>query len=356
VERKIIHVDMDAFYASVEQRDRPELRGKPVVVGGPPDSRGVVAAASYEARKFKIRSAMSSAKAARLCPHAIFVPPRFSLYREVSHKLLSILREATDTVEPLALDEAYLDVTENKLREPSATKIAVYLKSRIRGQLGLTASAGVAPNKFLAKLASEMRKPDGLVVIPPSRIEETVRALDIEKLWGVGPATAKKLRARGWNNTEDLRRLSPESLVTVLGKFGAFVHGLAHGRDERLVHAERTAKSRGAETTFEKDILDVDLLEARLRDLSERVARDLVKKNRRAKHVCLKLRYADFSTLTRSKTLAVATEDVEMLHGIAAVLLRTATEAGKTPVRLIGISVSGFDAELEPDQLSLPIA
>jgi DNA polymerase IV len=356
--RKIIHIDMDAFYASVEQRDFPELRGKPVVVGGPPDSRGVVAACSYEARKFKIRSAMSSSKAARLCPQAIFVPPRFSVYKEVSQKMMAILREASDTIEPLSLDEAYLDVTQNKLQEPSATKIAMYLKARIRGQLSLTASAGVATNKFLAKLASDMRKPDGLMVIPPERVEEIVRDLDIEKLWGIGPATARKLRARGWNTTADLRRLSRESLTAVLGSFGGFIHGLARGEDSRLVCASREMKSRGAETTFERDLLDLEKLENKLKELSERVARDLIKKNTSARQVCLKVKYSDFSTVTRSKTLPERTDSGDRIFDTARQLLRAATEAGQRPVRLIGVSVSGFTAgeqAAESDQLSLPI-
>lgn len=356
VERKIIHVDMDAFYASIEQHDNPAYRGKPIIVGGTPDSRGVVAAASYEARAFKVRSAMSCAKAARLCPQAIFVPPRFTRYREVSQKMMAILREATDQIEPLALDEAYLDVTENKLQESSATRVAVYLKSRIKGQLGITASAGVAPNKFLAKLASEMQKPNGLVVIPPSKIEETVRELDIEKLWGIGPATASKLRARGWNTTADLRRLSPEILSSVLGKSSSFIFRLAHGEDTRLVHNDRELKSRGAETTFEKDTQNLEELEENLLRLTERVTRSLSKLELFGRTITLKLRYSDFTTLSRSKTLESGTQDTTLVYEIARGMMRHTTEAGKRPVRLIGVSVSGFDAPQEPDQLSLPIS
>lgn len=346
---------MDAFYASIEQRDNPELRGKPIIVGGTPDSRGVVAAASYEARRYKVRSAMSCAKAARLCPHAIFVPPRFSAYREASEKMQSILREVTDTIEPLALDEAYLDVTENKLQEPSATRLAMYLKARIKGQLKLTASAGVAPNKFLAKLACEMRKPDGLYVIAPHEVEEAVRELDIEKLWGVGPATAAKLRERGWNTTADLRRVSLPELSKVLGSSAGFLQGLAFGNDPRKVVADREAKSRGAETTFEKDVLQLDELEAGLRKLVQRVAHALVRNELVARTLCLKLRYSDFSTITRSRTLRTASNDGILFEAEAIDLLRSGTKAGQIPVRLIGISASGFGAPETSPQLTLPI-
>jgi len=353
--RKIIHIDMDAFYASVEQRDNPALRGKPVIVGGSPDSRGVVCAASYEARKFKVRSAMSCFKAARLCPQAIFVPPRFPVYVEVSRKLREIFGEVTDLIEPLALDEAYLDVTTNKIDEPSATKIAGYLKARIRGQLGLTASAGVAPNKFLAKLASEMKKPDGLCVIAPHQIAAAVAKLDIEKLWGVGPATAEKLRARGWNTTEDLRRLRPEDLAAVLGKLGPFVYGLAHGEDSRLVQANREAKSRGAETTFSKDVLEVPELEEALRGLAARVAESMTKRELFGRQICLKVRYSDFTTITRSQTLSQGSQDADCFWETAKDLLASATDAGRVPVRLVGISVSDFGAPQDNednDQLS----
>jgi DNA polymerase IV len=353
--RKIIHIDMDAFFASIEQRDNPALRGKPVIVGGPPGSRGVVAAASYEARRFQIRSAMPSTKAARLCPAAIFVPPRFARYREVSERIQRIFREVTDKVEPLALDEAYLDVTENKFQEQSATTLAVYLRSRIKGQLQLTASAGVAPNKFLAKLASEMRKPDGLFTIAPHQIAEIVAALDIEKLWGVGPATAAKLRAKGWNTTADLRALRPEHVCQVVGSQGKFLWHLAHGRDIRAVVTERETKSRGAETTFSSDVVDIEVLSERLTKLVERVTESVTKAALYPSHISIKLRYADFSTITRSLTLKNPTQDRETLAQAALSLLQSGTEAGKRPVRLIGVSLSGFEQPLEEAQLVLPL-
>jgi DNA polymerase IV len=352
--RKIIHVDMDAFFASIEQRDNPALRGKPVIVGGSPQSRGVVAAASYEARQFKIRSAMSCFEAARLCPHAIFVRPRFSRYQEVSGKLHRILREVSDCMEPLGLDEAYLDVTENKLGEKSATKLGRYLKARIKGQLQLTASAGVAPNKFLAKLASEMKKPDGLFVIGPDDIEATVRCLDVEKLWGVGPATAAKLRGRGWNTTEDLRRQSIAELCSVVGSQGRFLFGLAHGLDPRPVSGSREMKSRGAETTFAQDTLDTEALKATLLTLTQRVSDGLQKKGVKANSLTLKIRYSDFSTITRSTTLSTATSECSVFYELAQQLLHHSTQAGKRPVRLIGISVAGFKETAPSLQLIFP--
>ncbi len=353
--RKIIHVDMDAFFASIEQRDNPALRGKPVIVGGSPDSRGVVAAASYEARQFKIRSAMSCSQAARLCPEAIFVRPRFSRYQEVSAQFHRILREVSDCVEPLGLDEAYLDVTENKFKEASATKLGWYLKARIKGQLQLTASAGVAPNKFLAKLASEMKKPDGLFVIGPNDIETVVRRLEIEKLWGVGPATAAKLHAQGWKTTEDLRRQSVLELCRAVGSQGRFLFDLAHGVDCRAVAALREMKSSGAETTFAEDSCDVDSLAATLLALAKRVSAGLEKKGGpKASVVTLKLRYSDFSTITRSTTLATPTSESATFFECAEKLLRHSTEAGKRPVRLIGISVGGFKETAPSLQLAFP--
>lgn len=345
---------MDAFFASIEQRDNPALRGKPVIVGGSPESRGVVAAASYEARKFKIRSAMSCSQAARLCPRAIFVRPRFSRYQEVSAGFHRILREVSDCIEPLGLDEAYLEVTQNKFGEISATKLAGYLKARIKGQLQLTASAGVAPNKFLAKLASEMRKPDGLFVIRPKDIEHVVHRLPIEKLWGVGPATAAKLHAQGWATTEDLRRQTVHELCKTVGSIGRFLFDLAHGIDSRPVASSRELKSRGAETTFAEDTLQIDSLLATLRALTKRVSDSIENKQLKATSVTLKLRYSDFSTITRSATLASPTAESGVFFDCAEKLLKHSTDAGKRPVRLIGISVAGFK-EPEPSfQLNFP--
>lgn len=351
--RKIIHVDMDAFYASVEQRDQPGLRGKPVVVGGDPKSRSVVCAASYEARRFGIRSAMSCAKAARLCPQAVFIEPDFSKYSAVSRQIHAIFDSVTELVEPLSLDEAYLDVTDNRLNEPLARTIAVHVKERIRKETGLTASAGVGPSKFIAKIASDLRKPDGLVVIPPEKVMEFVERLDVEKLWGVGPATAKRLHDLGIWTTSDIRRAGLAEMERALGGFGTFLHGLAHGIDPREVNPERESKSSGSETTFEKDVLDRDVLLATLSELADSVAKDLQKIKRPGRTVTLKLRYADFTTITRSRTLKKFVDSAEIIAEVASRLLIEGTDAGSRPARLIGVSVSNLWSENEPEQLWL---
>src|SRR5919201_966412 len=239
--RPIVHVDMDAFYASVEQRDDPSLRGKPVAVGGQPNQRGVVAAASYEARRFGVRSAMSMAKAVRLCPSLLIVPPDFARYQNVSNAVFAILREVTPLVEPLSLDEAYLDVTENAWGDPLATSVARRLKQRIRAETGLTASAGVAPNKFLAKIASGWQKPDGLTVISPERVEGFLQQLPVDALWGVGPVTARKLRARGIERLVDIRPIDPGDLRKTVGSLADWLRQLAHGVDDRPVEPNREA-------------------------------------------------------------------------------------------------------------------
>jgi DNA polymerase-4 len=351
--RKIIHVDMDAFYTSVEQRDRPEIRGKPVVVGGSPEGRGVVASASYEARRFGIRSAMSAAQAKRLCPSLIFVRPDFDKYIEASHKIRAIFAEVTDLYEPLSLDEAYLDVTVNKLGEPLAGKVARWIKDQIKARLNLTASAGVAENKFLAKIASDLKKPDGLAIITPDKSFDFIATLPVEKLWGVGPATAKKLHELGIFKAADFRTMDVFSAEKKLGKHGIFLHGLAHGIDDREVDPSQDSKSCGSETTFEKDILDIYVLIDYLEEISEGLSIELKKMERPGKTITLKLRYSDFKTITRSKTLPRFTDDPKRIHDTAVELLRGHTEAGKIPCRLIGISVSGLRDEDEPEQLWL---
>ena len=345
--RKIIHIDMDAFYASVEQRDNPELKGKPVVVGGRPEGRGVVASASYEARRAGVRSAMSARKAAQLCPQAIFVRPTFSKYKEASRQIHQIFRSATDQVEPLSLDEAYLDVTENHWGEPSATQVAARLRSRVLEEVGLTASAGVAPNKFLAKLASDLHKPNALVVIPPSQVDAFVEKLDVEKLWGVGPSTARKLHALGLPTTRELRRCPPQLMNHYFGRFGIFLLGLSRGEDPRPVRTDREPKSRGAETTFAQDTIDISQLRNTLTDLASRVAASLKRTGRKGQTVTLKLRYRDFTTITRSRTLPQSFEDRDSITQTAFALLE-GTEAGRRPVRLIGVSVSHFSNEVSP--------
>src|SRR5213595_427342 len=258
--RRVVHIDMDAFYASVEQRDNPALRGQPVAVGGRPDSRGVVAAASYEARAFGVRSAMSMARAVRLCPDLVIVRPDFARYKAASNAVFTIFREVTPLVEPLSLDEAYLDVTENAWGEPLATSVAKRLKLRIRADTGLTASAGVAPNKFLAKIASGWKKPDGLTVISPDRVEPFLQKLPVDALWGVGPVTAKKLRARGIERLVDVRSADPQLLRETVGSLADWLRQLANGVDERPVVPHREAKSSGTENTYQEDLTDLSFI------------------------------------------------------------------------------------------------
>ncbi len=356
--RKIIHIDMDAFYASVEQRDNPGLRGKPLIVGGRPDDRGVVASCSYEARKFGIRSAMSSRRALGLCPGAVIVRPRMERYKEVSRELRALFHAVTDLVEPLSLDEAYLDVTVNKLQEASATRIAQHLRRQIQENLRLTASAGVGPNKFIAKVASDIKKPNGLFVIAPSQVAAFVTQLPIERFWGVGPATAKKLHERGIKTGADLGALSPAVLHGWFGRFGLFLHGLGQGEDSRLVCPDREVKSRGSETTFSKDTLDIAVLEATLDELSEDVGKSLGRLGRGARCIVLKVKYADFSLITRSRTIDADTQDPVVIARTARDLLRTATEAGQTAIRLLGVSVklpSTEPGETDSAQLNLEI-
>ena len=353
--RKIIHVDMDAFFASVEQRDRPELRGRPLAVGGDPTGRGVVAAASYEAREYGVHSAMPAAQALRLCPHIVFLRSDIARYREVSRQIFDIFHDITPLVEGLSLDEAYLDVTENALEEPLAGKVALHIKRRIRDELGLTASAGVAPNKLVAKIASDMRKPDGLVIIPPKDVEAFIAALPVEKIWGVGPATAKRLHNLGIRSALDIRHRSEAELANHLGRFGLLLHRLSRGDDDRKVTPEREPKSRGSERTFEQDVRDLDTLEHWLQRMSQGVAASLRRMERPGRTVILKLRYSDFTTITRSRTLPEATVDPTRIATTAVDLLR-GTDAGERPVRLVGVSVGGLVDPTEPLQLELPLA
>jgi DNA polymerase-4 len=352
--RKIIHIDMDAFYASVEQRDDPKLRGKPVIVGGKPDSRGVVAAASYEARKFGVRSAMSCARAHRLCPRGIFVRPDISKYARVSREIRAIFESVTPLVEPLSLDEAYLDVTENFLGEPLAGKVAAHLRARIKKELRLTASAGVGPNKFIAKVASDLKKPDGLVIVHPDKAADFVVDLPIERFWGVGPATAKVLNKMGIFNGRDLRKKSKIELEKELGRFGPFLYDLSRGIDHRPVEPGGESKSCGSETTFEKDIRDIPLLVKIVSELASDVAKELHKMNRPGRTVTLKLRYSDFKTITRSRTMPGFLDDDQAIADVAADLLLSGTEAGRRPARLIGVSVSNLRSDQIPEQLVFP--
>lgn len=336
--RRILHVDMDAFYASVEQRDDPSLRGRPVAVGGDPARRGVVAAASYEARAFGVRSAISMARAVRLCPQLTVVRPDFGRYKAVSDQIFALFRAVTPLVEPLSLDEAYLDVTENAWGESFGVSVARRLKRQIRDDTELTASAGVAPNKFLAKIASGWKKPDGLTVISPDRVEPFLQELPIEALWGVGPVTARKLRAVGITRLVDVRAAHRETLRAAVGSQADWLRQLAQGIDERPVVPDRARKSCGMETTYPTDVTDVGKILDELAAMARESAEWLQQKGLRARTVTIKVRYADFSTITRSHTRPTATNDSQDISQ-RAMQLAHKTEAGRTPVRLLGVSL-----------------
>ena len=343
--RRILHIDMDAFYASVEQRDDPSLRGRPVAVGGAPDKRGVVAAASYEARAFGVRSAIPMSRAARLCPSLVIVRPDFTKYRAVSQQVFALFRAVTPLVEPLSLDEAYLDVTENAWGETLGMTVARRLKSAIRDATGLTASAGVAPNKFLAKIASGWQKPDGLTVIAPERVEHFLQGLPVDALWGVGPVTARKLRERGIEKLVDVRRADPALLREAVGSLAEWLQQLAQGHDERPVEPEHEPKSSGSENTFERDITDLDLIRREIGDMAADAAAWLARRELYARTVTIKVRYSDFTTITRSHS-EPATRDAQSLRQRAVALLDR-TEAGRRPIRLLGVSVHNLSEEPE---------
>jgi DNA polymerase-4 len=342
--RKIIHVDMDAFYASVEQRDNPSLRGKPVAVGGDPTVRGVVAAASSEARKFGVRSAIPMSRAVRLCPSLVIVRPDFHKYRTVSQQVFEIFREVTPLVEPLSLDEAYLDVTENSWNEPLGVTVARRIKDRIKEVTQLTASAGVAPNKFLAKIGSGWNKPDGLTVVPPERIESFLQGLPVDALWGVGPVTAARLRERGIEKLVDVRARTGEELTAIVGMHAEWLIELAYGRDDRPVEPNRPSKSAGSEETYATDLESIEEIRREVDQLARGVAEWLGKKGKTARTVTIKVRYSDFTTITRSQSAPQATADVDDIAARAVKLLDK-TEAGHRAVRLLGVSVHNFAGE-----------
>lgn len=346
--RKIIHIDMDAFYASVEIRDHPELAGLPVVVGGSPAGRGVVAAASYEARKYGIRSAMPSARAYRLCPQAVFLRPDFGKYQRVSAQLHAIFRRYTPLVEGLSLDEAYLDVTCNLVGESSATRIAQAIKRDILAETRLTASAGVAPNKFLAKVASEERKPNGLFVIRPRDVDAFMLALPVEKVPGVGKVTLAHLRSLGVVTCGDMQRLSLAELTHHFGRRGEYFHHICRGIDDRPVEPERERKSVSVEDTFAEDHGEADWLLAKLEDLARRLERRLVEADARGRTVTLKLKRADFRLFTRSRTLAHPVSDAATLCAIGRELLAESGLAGHR-LRLLGLGVSHLDQQAPPE-------
>ncbi|MGX5690677.1 DNA polymerase IV [Arcticibacter tournemirensis] len=349
--RKIIHVDMDAFYASVEQRDNPEYREKPLVVGGMPQGRGgVVATASYEARKFGIRSAMPSKQALQLCPHALFVRPRFDVYKDVSHKIREIFSRYTDLIEPLSLDEAYLDVTNDKLNIGSALEIAKQIKQAISDELQLTASAGVSINKFVAKIASDMNKPNGLKFIGPSSIEAFMETLPVEKFHGVGKVTASKMKKMGLHTGADLKRLTEDELVRNFGKTGRFYYKIVRGIDERAVQPYRETKSLAAEDTFARDLLTQEEMEDELNRIAGLVHKRLQKNDLKGRTITLKIKYNDFKQITRSQSYPLPVSDLETIVQTARQLLLSTSPEGK-PTRLLGISLSNFR---DPDSASLP--
>ena len=337
-DRKIIHIDMDAFYASVEQRDFPELRGRPVAVGHAGE-RGVVSAASYEARKYGVRSAMASLKAMRLCPELVFVPGRMEVYKEVSDRIHEIFREYTDIIEPLALDEAFLDVTENKKGIELAVDIAREIKKRIREELGLVASAGVSYNKFLAKIASDYRKPDGLCTIHPDKALHFIDQLPIEGFWGVGKVTAKRMHTLGIHNGRDLRQWSLDGLTREFGKVGHLYYDFARGVDLRPVEAVRVRKSIGCERTLEHDIHTKAAVIVELYHTAEELVRRLANKDFRGNTLTLKVKFHDFTQITRSITQAKELLTMKTILPIAKKLLAE-VEYENHPIRLIGLSVS----------------
>ena len=344
---------MDAFYASVEQRDNPDLRGHPLAVGGQPTRRGVVAAASYEARAFGVHSAMPMATAVRLCPSLVIVPPDFARYRAASNAVFAIFREVTPLVEPLSLDEAYLDVTENAWGERLGTAVAKRLKARIRADTGLTASAGVAPNKFLAKIASGWEKPDGLTVIGPNRVEPFLRQLPVDALWGVGPVTAKKLRARGIDKLVDIRAADMQLLRDTVGSLADWLRQLANGIDERPVTPNRETKSSGSENTYPNDLTDLDAIRLEVAKMASHAVGWLSRRQLLARTVTIKVRYDDFTTITRSHTAPPTRNEVELTA--RAVRLLEKTGAGVRPVRLLGVSVHNLCSQSEPeDSVRLP--
>jgi DNA polymerase-4 len=352
--RKIIHIDMDAFYASVEQRDNPDLRGKPVAVGGSAE-RGVVAAASYEARKFGVRSAMASVTAKRQCPDLIFVRPRFEVYKSISLQIRDIFAEHTAIIEPLSLDEAYLDVTENLQGIPLARDVALRIREKIKAETGLNASAGISYNKFLAKLASDHRKPNGQFTISPEMGAAFVEALPVGKFHGIGPATTAKFNALGIFTGLDMRNQTLDFMNANFGKAGAYYYWISRGVDDRPVRADRIRKSVGAENTFSNDLTDFDVMVAELQPLVDKVWRHCEGASKRGRTVTLKMKFFDFEIITRSRSVAIPVSNRDDLERVAVGLLQAEMPLRK-PVRLLGVSLSSLQTAAEaPPQLDLPI-
>ena len=339
--RKIIHIDMDMFYAAVEMRDRPELRGRPLVVGGRPDSRSVATTANYEARAFGIHSGMPCAEARRRCPQCLFIPPDFKKYQQVSEQIHDIFHEFTDLVESVSLDEAYLDVTRNTKNEPSATRLAREIKARIFAATGLTASAGVASSMFVAKIASDARKPDGLCVVRPSQVMDFIRPLAVIRIPGIGRVTDAQLEKLGIRTVADLEKSPLPFLEEHFGKFGRYLHDIARGIDERPVTPWRERQSYGAEETFASDILEKEPLLRYLEECARRVFTELQEEGKQGRTVTLKIKYGDFQIATRRQTFESFLSSPGAVFQAACALLER-TEAGSRPVRLAGISLSNF--------------
>lgn len=344
---------MDAFFASVEQRDNPDLQNKPIAVGGSKD-RGVVAAASYEARKYGVKSAMPSITAYKLCPDLIFVPPRFEAYKEVSQKIRKIFERYTDLIEPLSLDEAYLDVTNNDLGISTATEIAERIKQEIKDELNLIASAGVSYNKFLAKIASDVNKPDGLFVIPPSQANQFLEKLEVKKFYGIGKVTAQKLLKMGVVYGTDLKKISLETLIQNFGKSGKAYYHLVRGIDNREVNNSRIRKSVGAESTFEKDIHHIEEISEKINKIADRVFQRVNKLNKVGSTVTLKIKYSDFNQITRGKTSAEGFHTIEQIKTECLSLLHLVENIDQG-VRLVGISISNFPEKKEKPSTQLTL-
>jgi DNA polymerase-4 len=345
VSRAILHIDMDAFYASIEEREQPALAGKPIVVGGTPQGRGVVAAANYAARKYGVHSAMPAATARRLCPHAVFLPARHAYYADVAQQIREIFRRYTPLVEPLSLDEAFLDVTDSRKLFGDAPFIGRTIKREIAQELRLSASVGIAPNKFLAKVASDLDKPDGFVVVDPEDVHGFLDPLPVTRLWGVGKVSNKRLRELGVSSIGELRRKSQAWLQEVFGKQGEHLWRLAHGIDERAVTADSEAKSISHETTFELDITELETLRAWLSELTEQVGVRLRRYGLHGRTVHVKIRFADFKTITRAHTMAEPTSITYELWQVAVRLLQDNLPPRNPGVRLLGVGVSGFEQE-----------
>jgi DNA polymerase-4 len=340
--RKIIHVDMDMFYAAVELLDKPGLRDQPVVVGGSPKSRSVVTTANYVARKYGIHSAMSCAEAYRRCPETVFIRPDFPKYHKYSQMIRSIFFKYTDLVEPLSLDEAYLDVTANKINEEFATRVASAIKKEILDETGLTASAGVAPNKFVAKIASDFKKPDGLTVVPPEKVLEFIRPLPVRRIPGIGPVSDAHMAKLGVRTVADLANQTIEWLEENFGSFGQYLFEIARGIDEREVTSSWERKSLGAEETFQHDLLDIRDIEFYLQQCAQSVFNQLTKEGKQARTVTLKIKYHNFQSITRRRTLEDFIHSGDEIFAVARELL-SRTDAGRIKIRLAGISLSNFN-------------